>query len=796
MMMNTMITADIYKEHRIGKKAERLFLMKEKGLPVPALFCVNELPDKEALLSLLEDGKAYSVRSAALCEDSAEYSFAGQFDSFLFVKKDAVFNQIKECFLSVEKESVLSYCKQNGITPDRLNMSVIVQEMIDADFSGVIFSANPQGILNESVIVMGSGTGDHVVEEKCDVTTCYYNRTDKKYYTEKTGDAAPAMTDEIIERLIALCAETETIFGKLIDIEFAIKDSEIFLLQARPITTVSDASPLILDNSNIVESYPGISLPLTISFVKEAYSGVFKGLAGRVLRNKETVNKYNDTYYNMTGSANGRVYYKISNWYTILSFLPMSKKIIPIWQDMMGVSERTLEKEYVKLSPFQKLSTYFNVISEALSVRKNMERLNASFPATETYFREHFTSDISLEGIKKLYDEISDKVLSVWDITLLNDLYAFVFTGLLKASLKKSGLEDYEKKVNEFISGISNIESMKPIRAMIKLADWERTLLNEFGKATTEQELEEKLADSPCFREEFKEYITLYGDRSPEELKLETVTFRESPLLLMKKICDLSSDKDIFERTKLALLSGDEASAKDISAGIQRKKRRILYFAKKASVGIMNREISRLNRTRIYGMVRSMFLRAGEIFYESGKLLDKRDVFYLTKEEIFYGNPDSFSETVEQRKQDYHCFYELPAFSRIVFSDEEFDKKLTHAEQVSKASSGDRLLSGTPSSAGIVKAEAVIVKDACNPPDTKGKIIVAKMTDPGWVFLLSNSKGIISEKGSLLSHTAIISRELKLPAVVGVKDASELIKDGDLLELNGDNGTIKIIERN
>ncbi|MBQ7959206.1 MAG: phosphoenolpyruvate synthase, partial [Oscillospiraceae bacterium] len=81
---------------------------------------------------------------------------------------------------------------------------------------------------------------------------------------------------------------------------------------------------------------------------------------------------------------------------------------------------------------------------------------------------------------------------------------------------------------------------------------------------------------------------------------------------------------------------------------------------------------------------------------------------------------------------------------------------------------------------------------ACNPPDTTGKIIVAKMTDPGWVFLLSNSKGIISEKGSLLSHTAIISRELKIPAVVGVKDASDLIKNGDIIELDGNSGSIKI----
>ena len=131
-------------------------------------------------------------------------------------------------------------------------------------------------------------------------------------------------------------------------------------------------------------------------------------------------------------------------------------------------------------------------------------------------------------------------------------------------------------------------------------------------------------------------------------------------------------------------------------------------------------------------------------------------------------------------------------YARVSSKEQNLDRQLEALQDVSKVFSDEKVLYGTPSSAGIVKGQAVVVKDACNPPDTKGKIIVAKMTDPGWVFLLSNAKGIISEKGSLLSHTAIISRELKKPAVVGVKDAFELIKDGDILELDGNRGTVKI----
>ena len=790
--MITFITSNNYKQYTLGKKAQRLFVLEEKGFNVPPFFCVNQIPDEDELLSFLEDRGEFSVRSAAHCEDLKDYSFAGQFDTFLNVKKEEVYHKVKECFDSVGKESVAAYCNENGINLDNIKMSVIIQKMIKADYSGVIFSANPQGILNESVIVMGKGTGDNVVEEKTDVVTCYYNRNDKKYYTEEMGEDAPRIEGKLVEELISLCQKLENDFGKLIDIEFAIKNEEVFIFQVRPITTIDDNEPLILDNSNIVESYPGISLPLTVSFVKSAYSGVFKGLAKRILRDDEIVNRYNETYYNMTGSANGRVYYKISNWYTLLSFLPMSKKIIPIWQDMMGVSEKTVNKDYVRLSFFKRFRTYINVVLEAFSVRRNMERLNEAYPAVEKYFRENFTEEITIDEIKQLYSEVEGKILSIWDITLLNDLYAFVFTGLLKSQIKKSGVKEPEKKVNEFISGITNIESMKPIKAMIKLADYNRDILNDLSGSKDAKELSEKMENYPDFKKEFYQYVSLYGDRSPEELKMETITFREDPLILMKKIYDLSSDRDIFEKTKESLLKTKEKSIDDIACGINKRKRRIKYFAGKASIGIMNREVSRLNRTRIYGMVRSMFLKAGEILSSEGKISDKRDIFYLTMEEVFNGDHYEIAKKIEERKNKYKGFYELPAFSRIVFSGTEFDKQITKTASVSKVLSDEEVLIGTPSSPGIIKGEAIVVKDACNPPNTKGKIIVAKMTDPGWVFLLSNSKGIISEKGSLLSHTAIISRELKIPAVVGVKEASEIIKDGDILELDGNSGTIKI----
>ena len=186
----------------------------------------------------------------------------------------------------------------------------------------------------------------------------------------------------------------QPLLGELLDIEFAIAGGEISILQARNITTIDNQNPLILDNSNIVESYPGISLPLTASFVNVVYSGIFRSISRRVLKNEKELAKYDDVFSNMVGCANGRMYYKISNWYTIIKFLPMNKKIIPIWQDMMGVKIRNYDEEAVKLPWWLRIKTYFNVISEMLRVQKNMQKLNEDFTRINASFYERYHKDI------------------------------------------------------------------------------------------------------------------------------------------------------------------------------------------------------------------------------------------------------------------------------------------------------------------------------------------------------------------------------------------------------------------
>ena len=800
------ITQDNFKNHIVGKKAHNLFLAKSNGIPVPELLAIDH-EDLESnqmagcVNKYLEDNftgeQLFSVRSAALSEDGAENSFAGQFDTFLNVPMNLVVEKINKCRESVFSENVALYCKQQGIT-EEISMSVIVQQMVQGDYSGVMFTANPQGLLNESVIVIGEGSGDGVVEERVSTTSYYYNNTDRLFYYESM-EGSPVIGREVIEELIGYSDKLKELFGEYLDIEFTIKNGQIYILQIRHITTLKGSKTTILDNSNIVESYPGITLPLTQSFIEYAYYSVFKGVAFRCLKNKKMVEKYDWVFRQMVGSANGRVYYKISNWYTVIKFLPFSKKIIPVWQEMMGVSNKEHDDEKNNISVIQRIKVYINAVYEAFHVQKGMEKLNASFDRIEKLFYENYHEDKENRELVNLYNAIGDAVLKDWDITLLNDMYGFVFTALLKRKLKQIGVKNYEQETNQYISGITNIESMKPVRELVELAKtavdegWIKRLEALHNDHMVKEFMSLNQSD---FTDRFNNYLRLYGDRMTEELKLETKTFRSNPKLLVDKIAEYGKDAEKLNNLHSTLNCKDTGVSVKFSDNIPKRKiRSVERLSRRAMQGIKNREISRLNRSRIYGMVRTIFLTIGSNMVKEGSLDKVEDIFCLRTEEIFdyiKGGLYDFHSLVRERMEKYKQFEQLPPYSRLVFAGDEFNKTVRKVNQAENKQCDETILTGTPCSNGEARGEVLVIEDVTKANDVKDKILVTKMTDPGWVFFLTLSKGIIAEKGSLLSHTAIISRELGIPSVVGIKGITQKLKTGDIVYMNGSTGEIRI----
>lgn len=789
-----LITEENFRDYYPGSKACRLFELKEFGFLVPDFVVTDGADTDEEILAYLKErfgeGGFFSVRSSASVEDSGANSFAGQFRTFLHVPFEEVPEAVRKVLAVEEDENVVHYCKEQGISASDIKMHVIVQKMIPAVKSGVLFTANPMGLLNETVIVLGEGCGNNVVEDKVDTTTYYFHEADDVYYYDKQKDA-PVLSEDELHELVHIGAQAKEKFGFYCDMEYAIADGKIYVLQVRPITTLPiEEETIVLDNSNIVESYPGITLPLTQSFVRQVYYKVFRRLLLRLTRDKRTVEGMDDILQHMVDVANGRVYYRISNWYDVILLLPFHKKIIPVWQEMLGVRQKTVTcHNEGNVSGIARVRTFFSFVGLLCTTPRKMKDLERYFEEVLEYFGEMDVENASNRELLAYYRDLENRVTDRWDITLANDMYSFLFTALVKARLKAKAdtKENVDELANRYISQIADIESMKPIRELAKLSKraCEEGRLEELRQLSCNDEvLVYFTKEGNSFGKALSEYVKCYGDRNVEELKLESKTFRTDPVLLVQKVLQYAENEFVLSEPKQL-----EMPAKGLTG----------WLAKRAAVGIQNRESSRMNRGRLYGIMRGLMLRVGENLKRVGMLEQREDVFYIFLEEldeaVGQNRYDHFKELVCKRKVEYAYYQDLPAYSRLLFAGKVWSKPLATAVSDQQLS-GVGCYNGVPCSGGVAEGEVLVVKEpsVLANSDVRGKILVTKMTDPGWVFFIAAASGVVAEKGSLLSHTAIISRELGKPAVVGIPKITGYLKDGQRIRVNGDTGEVTVLE--
>ena len=747
-------------------KAENLKILRDNGFPVPPFTVVT---GSEVDLSFSQ-AETFAVRSTFEGEDTGDSSFAGQFDTLLDVPRAEVASAVEQVRKSYEKETIRAYrealLRKSGEAPSVVpedhasrTAPVLVQEMLHPDMAGVAFSSNPTGLLNEIVLVVGEGLGDAVVEDRADTTTYYYNKDDALYYYETQG-ASPTLETGVLETLWDLVKRVEELYGRPMDIEYAICGTEVYLLQARPITTFRGKDLIVLDSSNIVESYPDLTLPLSMSFAKEIYYEIFRALLVRATNGSSVVSELDASLRDMVAMANGRVYYRITSWYDILRLMPFSDRFIAIWQEMLGVSNKAVDSD-LKV-PIRTKAVMLKTILNYLQITpREMDKLSEFYETYANDLEQELDRLARAEGAEKVrgllrkYHSLKNDVIPRWDITLMNDMYAFLFTAL-------SG-----KKNREQLSNLSNLASMEPAKAMNALAETART----------------QGMDSDAYRTHKEQFLSDYGDRCLGELKLETRTYRTNPELV-----------DLYvERLSEPANTPSAPSAQNAVPS-----RTLNPFVRRARIGIRNREISRLNRTRLYGFGRTIFTEIGNALYDMDLLDDPLDVFYLYIPELeTYASWDrkegaDFRRRVDERKKQYEQFAELPPYTRLVY-DGQIHQKQTHGLRTDRPTAPG-VMTGTGVSHGTAVGEAFVVEQPDLSMDTTGKILVTHSTDPGWVFLIQNAAGIVAEKGSLLSHTAIITRELGKPAVVGVKDATRLIQTGDTVVVDADAGTVRLSE--
>jgi hypothetical protein len=355
-----------------------------------------------------------SVSSSLVGEDSADHSFAGQMESFLNVPLEDVVDSIKQVWASAFSSRALAYRQRKGLSFTNVSTAVIVQEMVHAARSGVLFTAEPETGADRCVICACFGLGEGAVTDRVETDT-YRVGWHSNDIVEQTQvkqsrivfdatrgcgsrvEAVPAamkqqavLIDDQILRLRDVGLKVARHFGQPQDIEWAFDEhGKLFLLQARPIThfarTIASPAVRIWDNSNVVESYPGLTLPLTFSFARSGYETSFRPFARQLALGffpfQNPIQKRLHIFKNMIGLLDGRIYYNLFHWYEMLSFLPGFENRKRSWDQMIGIERKTDFPRH-ELPAIDKLCAQVFLIWKLLNVNvRQRSSLRISMPS-------------------------------------------------------------------------------------------------------------------------------------------------------------------------------------------------------------------------------------------------------------------------------------------------------------------------------------------------------------------------------------------------------------------------------
>lgn len=813
-----------------GGKAAALHRLSRAGFPVPRWFVVLPGEMAEAVHSRLEAlrGDLFAVRSSAAGEDSAEHSFAGQLESYLFVRRSLVAGKIEAVRASGMTPRVVVYRRQRGLNGPPPVPAVIVQEMIDADCAGVAFSADPvTGRRDVAVVSAVPGLGSALVSGEADADVFKVGRDGRVLessvaHKPRAHRAAPdtsegvqwqpvaapdaaCLPSEAVLRVAALARRAEAFFGLPQDIEWAWRDGTLWLLQSRAVTslhTMPDPGDelCLWDNSNISESYSGVTTPLTFSFARRAYENVYREFCRLLSVPEPRIAAAGRVYSGMLGLIRGRVYYNLLNWYRVLAMLPGFSLNRSFMEQMMGVREplpvelvqRVVAEQRESSRPAEWWRLTKSIVALMRkhsglprSIRAFYARLNTALAGPEPALEA-----MRMEELVRHYQSLEDQLLRRWDAPLVNDFFAMIHFGILRGLCRK--WLGNESLANTLVRDTGGIVSMEPLRRIEAMADIVRA----------EPDLRTALAQPdgavprfdawPAFAAELDRYLETFGDRCMEELKLESATLRDNPELLYASILAVSGRAP-----------GPREPVAESEAEPRPKswlKRRIFnWVLRNARERVRDRENLRFERTRLFGRVRRIMVECGRRLHADGVLGAPEDVFYLELPEIAgLGDAavaaESLRGVVSARRTAFEAYRSGPVPPDRCSARGPLHRHAT-LEPLSPLAgppSGD-VRQGLGCCAGIVRGRVCVVLEPKDAHLDDGCILVARHTDPGWVMLFPMAAGLLVERGSLLSHSAIVAREMGLPAVVGLPGLCEWLQTGDEVELDGRAGTVRKI---
>ncbi|MCP4363254.1 MAG: phosphoenolpyruvate synthase [Chloroflexi bacterium] len=774
---------------------------------------------------------SYAVRSSATAEDLPDASFAGQQDTFLNVcGADDLLDSIRHCWVSLFTDRAILYRMQNQFSHRDVALSVVVQRMVQPDVSGILFTADPiTGQRHITSIDASYGLGETLVAGLVNPDLYKIDKRNDRIISQHIGEkqiairplpsggttqeetplaqqAQSALTSAQIKELSQLGSRIEDHYGRPQDIEWCLESGRFFIVQSRPITSLYPVpQPMPVDGSwRLYFSFSHAQVmtdpmpPLALSI----WRTVFPFGQPEELDN---LNPY-------LGSAGGRLYIDL----TPALHSPLPRRILPrILTVADPLSAQTIQQLMKQDSFWQRPP---QIRTRTRDVAHWTLPLFTDAIANLWWRKPEGVTDWVLADIDRCIGESQALLMAVPPgaarLRIAQQMLVDVFiqeaikippylaAGIIAQQLlsRIARKTDSAQDVTAVLRGLSGNVTTEMDMAVGDLADAARPSSTLTAHLKTQATLpgEDILPIDAPFRLVFQKFLAQYGMRGPSEIDISRPRWQDDPSSLLRMVVGNlgQAEPGLHRQYHQQLQEAGEAAGERLAAvahhglaGPLRAKvvRRLVRVARNL---LPVREHPKFLLVRLFGLVRTAVLEAGNILHGQNRLDEVSDVWYLELPELVAAFADvdvDLRARICQRRADLIRYQKMTP-PRLITSDGEIP--------VIKLLPGDipeGALAGSPVSAGVVEGIARVIHDPTQEILQPGEILVAPFTDPGWTPLFINAAGLVMEVGGLMTHGSVVAREYGIPAVVALPEATTRIQTGQRLRVNGDAGYVEIM---
>ncbi|MCR3921463.1 MAG: phosphoenolpyruvate synthase [Firmicutes bacterium] len=765
----------------------------------------------------LDEKTAYAVRSSATAEDLPTASFAGQQDSYLnIIGGEAILKHISKCWASLFNERAVTYRLQNGFDHRRVQLSVVVQRMVFPQVAGILFTADPVTFNRKVLSIDASfGLGEALVAGmvNADVYKVQNGKViNKKISTKKLAIYAlkdggtkaeqvepewqnrPVLTDEQIVQLERLGRKIEEHFSRPQDIEWCLVEDTFYIVQSRPITTLYP-----IPEADTQENHVYVSVGHQ-QMMTDAMKPL--GLSFFLLTTPVPMRK-----------AGGRLFVDV----TQMLASPVSRETVI---DVLGKSDPLIKDALttiIERNDFIKPSPGGNKVPSPSKSSK--DKSSVGFQAQREIeptivFDLIKRSQASIEELKQNIQMKSGSDLFNFILEDLQQLKKILFdpqsSSVFMAAMDASGWINEnmnkwlgEKNIADTLSqSVANNITSEMGLALLDVADVVRPyteVIEYLQDVKDDHFLEELVAfeGGQKAKDAIYAYLTKFGMRCVGEIDITKTRWSEKPATIVPMILSNiknfapNASKRKFEHGRSVALKKEQellVQLQQLPDGEEKAKqtkrmidliRNFIGYREYPKYGMMSR----------YFVYKQALLQEAELLVQLGVIDEKEDIYYLTFEELHEvvrtGKLDY--QIVSIRKDEYKLYAKLSP-PRVITSDGEIIAGAYKREDLPAAA-----IVGLAVSAGIIEGRARVILHMEEADLEEGDILVTSFTDPSWTPLFVSIKGLVTEVGGLMTHGSVIAREYGLPTVVGVENATNLIKDGQRIRVNGTEGYVEIL---